>query len=143
MLVREVMSPDPVFCTPDTPLRTVASLMAKNDLGVLPVCERGQVVGIITDRDVVTRGLAVAADPASLPAAAIMTHNLYMIEADDRVERAIQIMESEQVRRLPVVEDSRLVGVLSITDLADRLPERMAGELLREVSDRPRRYSHT
>lgn len=139
MLVRELMSPDPVYCSPETPVKQVAEMMAKNNCGAIPVCDHGRIVGIITDRDVVTRGVAISDDPALLPASAIMTHNLYTIEADDRVEHAIQIMEDEQVRRLPVFDGTELIGMISITDLADHLPDRLAGELLREVSERPRR----
>jgi CBS domain-containing protein len=139
MLVRELMSPDPVHCTPDTPLKKVPELMAKNDCGAVPVCDRGRIVGMITDRDLVTRGLAMSSDPELLPASAIMTHNLFTVAADDRIEHAITIMESEQVRRLPVFDEEQLVGIISMTDLAEHLPERMAGELLREVSDRPRK----
>ncbi len=139
MLVRELMSPDPVYCSPDTPVKIVAELMAKNECGAVPVCVGGRVVGIITDRDVVTRGFTMSAEPSFLPASAIMTHNLFTIDADDRVEHAVQIMESEQVRRLPVFDGEDLVGIISMTDLADHLPDRLAGELLREVSDRPRK----
>jgi CBS domain-containing protein len=133
------MSPDPVVCAPDTPLREVAQMMARNDCGAVPVCVNGHVVGIVTDRDIVTRGFSREGNPAQTPASAVMTHNLYTIGADERLEHAIQIMESEQVRRLPVVDEDELVGMLSMTDLADHLPERMAGELLREISDRPRK----
>lgn len=139
MLVRELMTPDPVRVTPASPLRKVAQLMVENDCGALPVCERDHVIGIVTDRDIVTRGFLKGLDPTTLPVSDVMTRNLMTVQADDRIEHAIQIMESEQVRRLPVVDEDRLVGMLSITDLADHLPERKAGELLREVSEPPRR----
>lgn len=139
MLIRELMTPDPVFCEPGTPLRRVAQLMVENDCGVIPVCEEGRVVGIVTDRDIVTRAFTKTLDPTSLPVSDVMTHELVIAHADDRIERAIQLMEGEQVHRLPVVDDDVLVGMISVTDLADHLPERKAGELLREVSQSPRR----
>ena len=139
MLVKELMSTDPIFCTPDTPLDDVARLMTENDCGAIPVCLDRHVVGIVTDRDIVTRGLARGGDPHSVPVSEVMTHNLRVVREDDPIERALQIMESGHVRRLPVVQGPALVGLLSMTDLAEHLPERMAGELLREVSELPRR----
>jgi CBS domain-containing protein len=139
MLIRELMTPDPVFCEPGTQLRRVAQLMVENDCGVIPVCDEGRVVGIVTDRDIVTRAFTKTLDPTTLPVSDVMTHELVLAHADDRIERAIQLMEGEQVHRLPVVDDDVLVGMISVTDLADHLPERKAGELLREVSQSPRR----
>ena len=140
MLVKELMTPDPVFCTPQTPLRRVAQLMVENDCGVIPVCnEDRHIVGIVTDRDIVTRAFTKTVDPATIPVSDVMTHNLIVCQDDDHIERAMQLMESEQVRRLPVIDEGRLLGMISITDLADHLPERKAGELLREVSQSPRR----
>jgi CBS domain-containing protein len=138
MLVKELMSPDPVSCAPDTPLRKVAQLMAENDCGAIPVCEERHVVGIVTDRDIVTRGFLKGTDPQTLPVSDVMTRNLMTVREDDNLEHALRIMEAEQVRRLPVTQGPVLVGMLSMTDLADHLPERKAGELLREVSSRPR-----
>lgn len=139
MLIRELMTPDPVSCGPETPLRRVAQLMVENDCGVIPVCSEGKVVGIVTDRDIVTRGFTKTLDPTTLPVADVMTRDLIVVEADDRIERAVQLMEGEQVHRLPVIDDDQLVGLISVTDLAEHLPERKAGELLREVSQTPRR----
>ena len=139
MLVKELMSPDPAFCTPQTTLHDVARLMVENDCGAIPVCDGQHVVGIVTDRDIVTRGLARDLDPNTVAVSEVMTRNLMIVHDDDPLERALQIMESEQVRRLPVVQGPALVGVLSMTDLAEHLSERKAGELLREVSEPPRR----
>ena len=139
MLVKELMSPDPIFCTPQTTLHDVALLMKQNECGAIPVCEGQHVVGIVTDRDIVTRAVARDDDPQKLTASDVMTRNLMVVHDDDPLERALTIMESEQVRRLPVVQGPVLVGVLSMTDLAEHLSERKAGELLREVSEKPRR----
>lgn len=139
MLIRELMTPDPVSCAPETPLRRIAQLMVENDCGVIPVCSDGKVVGIVTDRDIVTRGFTKTLDPTTLPVSDVMTRDLIMVDVEDKVERAVQLMEGEQVHRLPVIEGERLVGMISVTDLADHLPERKAGELLREVSQSPRR----
>jgi CBS domain-containing protein len=145
MLVRELMSPDPIFCTPDTELARVAKLMTENDCGAIPVCTGSHVVGIVTDRDIVTRAFCQSGNPSTLAVSEVMTRNLVVVQADDRVERAVELMEDRHVRRLPVLEEELgLVGMISITDLADHLAERQAGELLREVSEMPRkaRLSH-
>jgi CBS domain-containing protein len=139
MLICELMTPNPICCSPETPLRRVAQLMKENDFGALPVCREGHVVGVVTDRDLVTRGFVAQGDPSLLPVSEVMTRNLVLVNDDDRVERAVELMESRKVRRLPVTRDGLLVGMISITDLADHLPERKAGELLREVSEMPRR----
>lgn len=140
MMIKELMTTDPVSCDPKTNLRRLAQLMVENNCGAIPVCENRRIVGIVTDRDVVTRGFIKGVDPTSLPVSDVMTRNLVTVHEDDRVERALQLMEAEQVRRLPVVSpEGALLGMLSITDLADHLPERKAGELLREVSLTPRR----
>lgn len=139
MLVSEVMSPDPICCSSDTPVEDVARLMSENECGAIPVCRDGRIVGIVTDRDIVTRAFARGADPRTLPVSEVMTRNLVTVHDDDRVETAVQLMESRHVRRLPVIREDLLVGLISITDLADRLSERTAGELLREVSEPPRR----
>jgi len=139
MLIRELMTPEPVSCAPETPLRGIAQLMVENDCGVLPVCSEGKVVGVVTDRDIVTRGFTRTLDPTTMPVSDVMTRDLIVVHADDTIERAVQLMEGEQVHRLPVIENDRLVGMISVTDLADHLSERKAGELLREVSQSPRR----
>lgn len=139
MLVKELMTPDPISCTPETPLQKVAQLMLENNCGAIPVCEGRHCVGMVTDRDIVTRGFLRQIDPRIVPVSDVMTRNLQVVHDDESVERALQIMESEQVRRLPVTQGPVLVGMITMTDMADHLPERKAGELLREVSARPRR----
>lgn len=140
MRVKELMSPDPIYCSPSSALREVARLMWKNDCGAIPVCDQEKVVGIVTDRDLVTRAMTHDGDPELRPVGEVMTRNLIVVNEDDRIEHALQLMESEQVRRLPVMDDDdHLVGMISITDLAEHLPDRVAGELLREVSEPPRR----
>ena len=139
MLICELMTPNPICCSPETPLRRVAQLMKETLFGALPVCREGHVVGVVTDRDLVTRGFVAQGDPSLLPVSEVMTRNLVLVNDDDRIERAVELMESRKVRRLPVTREGLLVGMISITDLADHLPERKAGELLREVSETPRR----
>lgn len=104
MLVKELMTPDPISCTPETPLQKVAQLMLENNCGAIPVCEGRHCVGMVTDRDIVTRGFLRQIDPRIVPVSDVMTRNLQVVHDDESVERALQIMESEQVRRLPVTQ---------------------------------------
>lgn len=144
MLIRELMALDPICCSPETDVARVAKLMTDNECGAIAICDGTRVVGIVTDRDIVTRGVATGADPKTLPVADVMTRNLILVHDDDRVERAVHLMESRHIRRLPVIdEEEQIVGMISMTDMAEHLAERQAGELLREVSALPRRIRHS
>lgn len=138
MAVRELMTPEPAYCTRTTKLENVAKMMAVRDCGEIPVVEEGRVVGVVTDRDIVVRALAKNHDPLGMPAESVMSTKVYTIRTTDSVNRAIQLMEDHQVRRLPVVDDEGLlVGMLSQADLAEALPEARSGELLYELSHPP------
>lgn len=140
MLIRELMALDPIICSPDTNLTQIARLMTDNDCGAIAICSGERVVGIVTDRDLVTRAVAQGADMETTQASNVMTRNLIVVHDEDRVERAVHLMESRHVRRLPVIdEEEHLVGMVSLTDMAGHLSEGLAGELLREVSAVPRR----
>ncbi len=137
MAIRDIMTPHPVYCSPSTDLEKVARMMAERDCGEIPVCQDGRVVGVVTDRDIVVRTLAKGKDPVGMQAANIMTPEVFTIRTSDNVNRAIELMEAHQVRRLPVVDDEgKLVGILAQADLAGVLPESRAGELLYEISHR-------
>lgn len=134
MLVRDIMCPDPVCCIPSTSLLNVVKLMTENDCGAIPVLDKGELVGIVTDRDIACRGFLKGVNPISLPVSDVMTRSVVSIEDDDTVEHAVQIMESEQVRRLPVRRGGEIVGIVSQADLVGKLPPAKAGELVREIS---------
>lgn len=134
MKVRNVMTPDPIYCTPETPLVAVAKLMKDGDCGEIPVCRGEMVVGVITDRDITCRTIAENRDPLQMTAVEIMTRLVVTTTPGEDLENAIRVMEEEKVRRLPVVDqDERLVGMLSATDVV-AFSERKGGELLRRVS---------
>ena len=116
-------------------LRHAAQIMRDHDIGMLPVLEENQVIGTITDRDIVTRGLAEAIDPDA-PVSRIMTTGVQFRYVDDDVEEAAKLMEQEQIRRLVVLDRSdRCVGIVSLGDIATRTGEtRLSGEILEEVS---------
>lgn len=116
-------------------VRQAARTMRDHDIGLLPVLEENQVVGTLTDRDIVTRGLAEDLDPET-PVSRIMTTGALFRYEDDDMEEAAKLMEQEQVRRLMVLDhDERCVGVVSLGDIAARTGEtRLGGEVLEEVS---------
>ena len=135
MKVREIMTADVVKATPDTTLEEVATMMKETDTGAIPVVDDNALIGIITDRDIVVRCVAEGKDPAECTAEDIVSENLETVEPDDDVDEAAQIMAHRQIRRLPVVEDGRLVGMLSLGDIAVKESEDTAGNALESVSE--------
>lgn len=135
MKVREVMTADVITASPDTTLEEVSTMMKTNDTGAIPVVDEEELVGIITDRDIVVRCVAEGKDPAETTAEDIITNDLETVNPDTDVEEALEIMGRNQVRRLPVVEDGTLVGMISIGDLAVKQDdEQDTGEALKSVS---------
>lgn len=117
--VRDVMTSNPVTVPADTPLSEVARLMRDRDIGtVIVVDSGGGLRGILTDRDLVVRGFAEGRDLGSTAAAELCSADLATLAPDDSVDRAIKLMRERAVRRLPVVENGRPVGIVSIGDLA-------------------------
>jgi len=117
MKVREIMTGNPVACSPGDNLATVAMQMWNWDCGILPVVEDGQVRGVITDRDICMALLFKGAPPSVVTVSQVMSGHLYSCSPDDQVTTALETMHDHQVHRLPVIEDGRLMGMLSINDL--------------------------
>jgi CBS domain-containing protein len=118
MKVSEVMTPNVCIANPDDSLKQVAELMARQDIGFLPVGDMDRLVGTITDRDIVVRGVANGHD-ASTKVRAVMTKDVKYCFDDQELDDVIQNMGDIQVRRLPVVDrDKRLVGIVSLADAA-------------------------
>lgn len=141
MKVRDIMTVRPVIADLHTPLSEVARRMADFKCGEVPITEGSRLVGVVTDRDIACRAVALGKDPATTTAAEIMTKTPATVAPDEPLNDAIRLMEDLQVRRLPVVdEDGAVVGIISITDISLYAPRRKAGMLLREVSRR-RSYS--
>ena len=137
--VRDVMTQRPRAVSPDTPISQVAELMAAEDVGAIPVVEGDRLVGMITDRDIVIRGLAKGKDPRGMPAADALSRELVTVGPDQDLDEALQLMASHQVRRLPVIdEQERLVGVVSQADVALAVKEKKSGEMLEDISRPPR-----
>lgn len=119
----------------DDSLQTAAERLAQHDVGALPVCdERQQVRGIVTDRDIVVHGLAQGKDPRKTTVGEIVTPNPITVGPDESVQRVTEIMAEKQIRRVPVVEDGKLVGIISQADIAQAVPADQAGKMLSQIS---------
>lgn len=140
MHVRDVMTNEPRCCLPDTPLTIVGRMMAELDCGAIPVV--GDLatripLGMITDRDIVTRVIATGRDPFDLTVRDCMTAPVVTIEDDARIDDCIERLQLTQIRRIIVVDRSgACVGIVSQADLALHTSSRVCGELVRELSQR-------
>jgi CBS domain-containing protein len=132
MQVRDIMSTRIVGVAPGTTVRDAALLMNRNNIGSVPVVDSGDVKGMLTDRDIVLRCVAEGRDAASLKVSDICSNGAVSVRPDQSVSDAIGLMSTEQVRRLPVVEGSRIVGMLSFADIAR---ERSGMELSKAISE--------
>ena len=136
--IRDVMTTRPRSVTPDTPLATVAEVMATEDVGSVPVVEGDRLVGMVTDRDIVVRAIAKGKDPRGMPAHEAASRELVVLQPEEDLSDALQLMAQHQVRRLPVVEDGeRLVGVVAQADVARDAKEKETGELVQVISQPP------
>jgi CBS domain-containing protein/heme-degrading monooxygenase HmoA len=133
--VRDVMTPDPETVEVGTDVATVARLMRQLNVGVVPVMAQGQLAGIITDRDLALGMADRAVKPSEVRVGDLMTDAPRMISPDAGVDEAARIMAEYQVRRLPVVDGHRLVGILSLGDLATEGAEAPAAAALEQISE--------
>jgi CBS domain-containing protein len=133
--LREVMSTNVEAVSPQDNVYEVANKMRGSNVGMIPVVENGELKGVITDRDLVTRGIA-GKKPNSSSVSDIMSTNLVYGTPDMTVDEAAELMARAQVRRLPVVENNRVVGVVSIGDLAVQPQfQDEASQALNEISE--------
>jgi CBS domain-containing protein len=136
--VHQVMADSPRCVTPETLVSDAARLMESEDVGSLPILDGDELAGVITDRDIVIRAIAKGKDPRGMPVREIASGELVTVRADDDLTDALQLMASQQVRRLPVVdENNRLVGVLAQADVAATAKEKSVGEMVEEISKSP------
>ena len=135
MKVKDVMHRGVAWVEPQTPIAEIARKMRDEDIGAVPVGENDRLVGMVTDRDIVTRGLARVKNCLDLVAKDVMTKPIVYARADEDVEDALHIMEKNQIRRLPVInENKRLVGMLSLGDISEKAGRDLTGEVMRSVS---------
>ena len=137
--VREFMTTDAQCIQENQSLADAARMMLDLDCGSLPICgDDGKLRGMITDRDIVLKCVAVGHDPREMMARDLATGRPYWIDADANVDAAIEMMERYQVRRLPVIADHKLVGIISQGDIARNYSEDRVGELVEHISERKR-----
>jgi CBS domain-containing protein len=119
MKVNDVMTKDVRTCGPDSDLSAVARMMSMRDCGVIPVVDNGEVVGVITDRDICIAAGSKNREPSMITVSEVMTRRVYSCPPDAEIQEALQIMREKQVRRLPVIDaKGRLCGILSLNDVA-------------------------
>ena len=141
MRVRDLMSKSVVTIAPEESAALAARLLSRHELGALPVCAAdGTLVGIVTDRDIVTRCVAAGEEPGRVPVRDIMSPAPSVITPETPISDAARLMAQRQVRRLPVVEQGHVVGMLSLGDLArSRRTDTEAAEALGDISASLRR----
>lgn len=121
MEVREIMTRPAVAVGQDEPVAAAVRLMRRYNLGALPVCDAGgRLRGMVTDRDITLRCFGGDADPAGMRISEIMSRGIVTARSSDSVESAAKTMARDRVRRLPVTENGRLVGMISLCDMARR-----------------------
>jgi CBS domain-containing protein len=135
MKIRDVMTPNPRTVSPNDTVQSAARLMAAEDTGAVPVVENGRVLAVVTDRDIVVRVVAEGG-MFSQPVRDIASTVVVAVSPDMSTKDARALMGERQIRRLPVVETDRLVGIVSLGDLAVKEgKEHRAGETLEHISE--------
>jgi len=132
--VREAMTSEPQSIPPTMPVNEAARLLQREDVGSVPVVENGHLLGILTDRDIVLRAVAENREPTTVTAGDIASRELVTVGPAEPLDEALRLMARKQVRRLPVVENGRLVGILAQADVARRVPDVETGEVVEQIS---------
>ena len=138
MTTRDLMTSNPACVTSDTPIQQIARLMVDCDCGEIPIVERSDLkrpVGVVTDRDIVCRTVAEGKNPLAMSAGTVMTSPAVTAKVDDDLDTIKTLMETHQVRRIPVVDrNGEICGIVSLADIARRDSKKDVGEVVREVS---------
>src|SRR5690242_13503462 len=136
MKVKEAMHKGVEWVGPDTPVIELAKLMRKHDVGAIPIGENDLLIGMVTDRDIVCKGVADGSfDPGRATARDVMTPGIHCCSDDDDLAKAVRHMEELKVRRLPVINKSkRMIGILSLGDVSRSAPNDLLSEILKSVS---------
>ena len=136
MKVKDAMHKGVDWVSPDTPVVELAKLMREHDIGAIPIGENDRLIGMVTDRDIVCKGLAKDGfDARRVTARDVMTPGIHCCREDDDLTKAVRHMEELKVRRLPVInKNKRMVGILSLGDLSASAPVALLQEWVKEVS---------
>lgn len=133
---RDLMTPGAECVNVDETLADAARKMRDLDVGALPICgSDNRLAGVLTDRDIVVRCVAEGQNPADVKAGDLAQGKPVTIGADDSIEEAMRTMSQHQIRRLPVIDGQRLVGMLAQADLAREMSAEDVGDVVREVSE--------
>ena len=128
------MTSSPASCETSASVVDAARRMAQEDVGPIPVVDGDRLVGIVTDRDIVLRVVAEGRDPSSTTVGEIASTNLETVSPDENLDSALQKMAAGQVRRLPVVEEGRLVGIVAQADVARQGDDAHTGDTVQGIS---------
>jgi CBS domain-containing protein len=138
MRVKEIMTSGPMCCAPDDSLQRAAEMMVSCDCGEIPVVDdltTAVPVGVITDRDITCRTVAMGLNPLTMTVSEVMSTPVITVNSNDTVEDCCYLMEQNQIRRIPVVDDSgACVGIVSLADISRETSREDSGEVLQEVS---------
>lgn len=131
---RELMTAPAQCLAPDETLVAAARMFSKYDVGSMPVVDGDRLVGVLTDRDIVINGVAKGLDVATATVAEAASDSVVTVDVEDSAERVTQVLGEHQIRRVPVVENGKVVGVISQADVALDLDNATAGEVVEEIS---------
>lgn len=136
MKLKDIMTKNPKVIPANASVRDAARLMKEIDTGALPVMQNNQVIGMVTDRDIVLRSTAEGRNPNEEKVDDVMTHEFIFCYEDQDVKDAAKMMQDKQIRRLPVVDhDKQLVGIISLGDLSvDAGNDKLSGKTLEDIS---------
>ncbi len=140
--LKDVMTRGVEVIEPTATLMQAAEKMRHFNIGPVPVCDGDRLVGVVTDRDLVVRGIAMGHDPHTSPVSSVMSEDVEVLHLDASVDEAAELMRDKQLRRLLVVDDHEtLVGIVSLGDLAQEVDETTTARTLEQISE-PSRPSH-
>jgi CBS domain-containing protein len=136
MDLRDIMTRNVEVVRAGASLKDAAKKMKDLDVGLIPVCDGDRLKGVLTDRDITIRATADGRDPSKTKVSEVMSTDLAYCLEDQEVEEAVSVMEARQIRRLPIVnQDKRLIGIISLADIAVHVGDRdLSGETLEEIS---------
>jgi CBS domain-containing protein len=132
--IKDVMTSNPTTCEPQASVVDAAKVMAQEDVGSIPIVEADRLVGVVTDRDIVIRVVAEGREPQSATVGDVASRDLVTASPDDDLDRALELMAENQVRRLPVVEGDKLVGIVAQRDIALQGADRETGQVVEQIS---------
>jgi CBS domain-containing protein len=130
----KVMTSSLATIDPNTTVAEAARRMAKEDVGPLPVVEGDRLVGLVTDRDLVVRVLAEGRDPQTTTVREACSEDIVTVAPEDELDKALAVLAGRQVRRIPVVDGNRLVGIVAQADVAREVESSTVGEIVEEIS---------